>query len=214
MNKKTAIALLIIAIIMSSSTALTAQAETVYPPFINHLDTTQQLALSTPLVIGISSRSHNPLDQPTRAEIYLYVQNNPGVHFRGICEALTLCVGMVQYHISILACAGFLSIYGDGKMQRFFVAGKYSKRQMKIISLLRHETSGKILRIINVKKAVSHGELAAELQITSQGLTWQIHHLEKEGVVEQTSNGLKLSYNIKEAYSPIVSAYVSRVGQT
>jgi predicted transcriptional regulator len=213
MKRSTAIALLIVALVMFASVALTAKTETVYPPFTDHLDTTQQFALSTTLVIGISSQSHTELNQPTRAEIYSLLQDNPGIHFRGICDALCLSVGMVQYHVGVLACAEFLTVFSDGKMQRFFVSGKYSQRQMKVISLLRHKTSGTILEIISNKKGVSHGELAAELKITSQGLTWQMHRLEKEGIVEETSNGIKLVYSINKTYAPTVNESICLVGQ-
>lgn len=210
MNKNAAVAVLIIAMVMCFSATMTAQAETVvYPPFSGHLDSTQQFALSTPLVIGITTHAPNPLDQPTRADIYQYVEGNPGVHFRGICEALSLSVGMVQYHVGVLVCAGFLSVYGDGKMQRFFVAGKYSQREMKVVSLLRHKTKGKILRSINCKKAASHGDLASDLQISSQGLTWQMHQLQREGIVEATSYGLKLNYQINQTYTPTLNQAIA-----
>jgi len=208
-NQKAAVAVLIIAVVMCFSATMTTQAETVYPPIIGHLDTSQQFALSAPLVIGITTQAPSPFDQPTRADIYQYVEGNPGVHFRGICEALSLSVGMVQYHLGVLVCAGFLSVYGDGKMQRFFAAGKYGQRQMKVISLLRHKTKGQILQIINGKKATSHSELAVQLKISSQGLTWQVHQLQRQGIVEATSNGLKLNYQINQTYTETVNQAIT-----
>jgi len=214
-NQKAAVAVLIIAVVMCFSATMTAQAETVvYPPIIGHFDTSQQFALSAPLVIGITTQASNPLDQPTRADIYQYVADNPGVHFRGICDALSLSVGMVQYHLGVLVCAGFLSVYGDGKMQRFFVASKYGQQQMKLISLLRHKTKGQILQTINSKKTVTHSELAVELEISSQGLTWQMHQLKREGVVEATSNGLKLNYQINQTYTETVNQAITLLKQS
>ena len=213
MNQKAAVAVLIIALVLCFSATLTTQAEAVYSPFTGNLDTTQQFALSTPLVIGIATHTSNPLDQPTRADIYQYVEANPGVHFRGICEALCLSVGMVQYHVGLLVCAGFLSVYGDGNMQRFFAAGKYGQREMKAISLLRHKTKGNILRIINRKKAASHGEVAAELHVSSQAVTWQMHQLLCEGIVEATSCGLQLNYRINQTYIETVSHAIDLLEQ-
>jgi len=102
-----------------------------------------------------------------------------------------------------------LSVYDDGKMKRFFVAGKYGQRQMKVISLLRHKTKGQILQIIKGKKAASHSELAMKLEISSQGLTWQMHQLQRQGIVEATSNGLKLNYHINQTYTETVNQAIT-----
>jgi predicted transcriptional regulator len=209
MKRNATVAVLIAVAILLLSMTMTAQSETVFAPFQNQIDTTQQFALSTPLVLGVSVQHYSELNQTTRAEIYSFVEDNPGIHFRGICDNLALSIGMVQYHAGILVSAGFLSVYSDGKMQRFFVAGKYSQRKMKIISLLRHRTRGDILRIITEKKAATHGELATQLAITSQGLTWQIHNLKKEGLIQETSNGLRLTYRITEADTATVSELIN-----
>ncbi len=199
MNRNAVAAVVLAILLLGVSITFSTDNNIVYAPFQDQIDRTQQFALSAPLVLGVSTQQqYTALNQSTRADIYTYVENNPGVHFRGLCESLGLSIGRAQYHTGILVSAGFLTVYSDGKMQRFFIRGKYSVRKMKIISLLRHSTRGDILKIICERKAVSHGELANQLDITSQGLTWQMHHLKKEGVIQQTSNGLKLSYRINE----------------
>jgi len=197
-NRNTSIAVVVALVILCLSITLTAQSDTVFLLPSNEEDMTQHFAAATPLVLGISSPQHTELNQTTRANIYAYVESNPGVHFRGICEGLSLSVGMVQYHTGILAGAGFLTVYSDGKIQRFFISKRYSNRKMAIISLLRHKTAGSILKIISHKESVSHCDLAYQLGITSQGLTWQIHKLQKEGVVKESCDGLKLTYYINE----------------
>ncbi len=211
LRRNTEVAVLIATVILLLSMTLTTEAETVFAPLQNQLDTTQQFTLSTPLVLGISAQQHNELNQTTRADIYNLVENTPGVHFRGICERLALSVGMVQYHTGVLVAAGFLSVCSDGRMQRFFVKGKFSAREMKIVSLLRHKTSGNILRLISKNEAVSHSELAKQLSITSQGLTWQMHRFEKEGVIEEKENGLKLIYRINKGDVALVNELINVV---
>jgi predicted transcriptional regulator len=150
------------------------------------------------------SNPQSSLNQSTRADIYTYVENNPGIHFRGLCDSLGLSIGRAQYHTGILVSEGFLTVYSDGKIKRFFIKGKYSIVKMKIISLLRHQTRGDILKIINERKMVSHGELANKLDITSQGLTWQMHSLKRQGIIKETCNGLKLIYYFNEAEATLV----------
>lgn len=210
MKRSVEAAVVIAVIVLFFSLTLTTQTETFFPPIENQMDTSQQFALSVPLVLGIT-QANSPLNQTTRAEIYSLVQENPGIHFRGICDSLGLSVGMVQYHAGILVSAGLLSVYSDGNQQRYFVAGKYSTKKMKIISSLRHKTRGAILRIISAKTIVTHGKLVAQLAVTSQGITWQMNRLRKEGIVQQSSDGLKLTYFFDEAAALAVKESISLV---
>ncbi len=207
-QRNEAIAVFVAVVILFCSVAIAAQTQPLFPPYQPPFDTAQQYTLPAPLIIGISAQANDQLNQSTRSEIYEYVQDNPGVHFRGICNGLGLSVGMVQYHVGILVSAGLLSTFTDVKMQRFFVLGKYSQRQMRIISLLRHGTTRQILRIINEQKTVMHSQLAAKLSISSQGLTWQMHRLQRTGVIQVTQDGLRLSYSINDADIQVVKELV------
>lgn len=211
MKRNATIAVVIAIAILCLSITITAQGNNVFQLPSNQADMTQHFAAATPLVLGISSQPHTELNQTTRANIYNYVEDNPGVHFRGICEGLSLSVGMVQYHTGVLAGAGFLTVYSDGKMQRFFKTKKYSNRKMQIISLLRHKTAGSIIKIITQKQLVSHGELANELSISSQGLTWQMRNLREEGVIQEISNGLKVTYYLNETDLPLIKESIALV---
>lgn len=203
-------AAVIIAILLGSAIIFTAQNNTVNTFLGNNMDPTQQLMITSPFALGISAAQPS-LNQSTRAEIYSFVESNPGIHFRGLCDNLALSIGRAQYHTGILVSAGLLTVYSDGKIKRFFVRGKYSLAKMKIISMLRHQTRGDILKIISERKTVSHGELANRLDITSQGLTWQMNQLEKEAIVNETNDGLRLIYSIKESNVSLVSELAKEI---
>jgi predicted transcriptional regulator len=83
------------------------------------------------------------LNQTTRIQIYNFITNNPGINFRGICNSLTLPIGVVQYHLAVLMKGGLVSNRRDGRNKRYFESKKFSSIEMKIISVLRHETAGK-----------------------------------------------------------------------
>jgi predicted transcriptional regulator len=83
------------------------------------------------------------LNQTTRIQIYKFITNNPGINFRGICNSLTLPIGVVQYHLAVLMNGGLVSNRRDGRNKRYFESKKFSSIEMKIISVLRHETAGK-----------------------------------------------------------------------
>jgi predicted transcriptional regulator len=122
-NQKTAFAILLIVLALSV-TSLAASASTVFPPVSAHAFPNAvghaQLTLSSVLVISTSLHGNSSLEQPTRLEIYNYVKANPGIHFRGLCNGLSLSVGVVQYHIGVLEHAGLLTAYKDGQNKRYF----------------------------------------------------------------------------------------------
>lgn len=211
MKQAASIAAVVLSILLLSLTiVVTAQNSTFNLELQNNVDKTQQILFVAPVALSISN-PQSSLNQSTRADIYTYVENNPGIHFRGLCDNLALSIGRAQYHTGILVSAGLLTVYSDGKIKRFFVRGKYSLAKMKIISMLRHQTRGDILKIISERKTVSHGELANKLDITSQGLTWQMNQLEKEAIVNETNDGLRLIYSIKESNVSLVSELAKEI---
>jgi DNA-binding transcriptional ArsR family regulator len=159
----------------------------------------------------ISANSQTPFNNGTRTQIYNYIEGNPGVQFRGICSALSLPVGLAQYHLGVLIKSGIVSFIRDGKYKRFFLSKKFSRKEMLTICLLRHRTTRKILETLLRKRRLSHGELAREISITSQALTWQMKRVGKTAFVLQTAEGLRSVYSLDEASAPLLMQYLTLV---
>jgi predicted transcriptional regulator len=169
------------------------------------------LALPASFSVNGGANSQPSFNNGTRTQIYNYIASNPGVQFRGICAALSLPVGLAQYHLGILIKAGLVSFIRDGRYKRFFLSKKFSRKQMLTISLLRHKTARKILEALLNKKQLSHGELACEVSITSQALTWQMKRVGKTQFVLQTNEGLKTIYSLDENSTPMLMQYLALV---
>jgi predicted transcriptional regulator len=170
----------------------------------------------TPIVFDVKI-SEAPASVPfnaTRVEIYDFIKANPGVQFRGICNQLGLSIGLAQFHFGVLKKAGLISFFRDGRYKRFFESNRFSNKEMKILSLLRHDTAKSILTTVLGRKSISYSELAHELSITSQGLTWQMNRLEKEGIVQESKQGMKVIYSLKTTYAPVVIELMAFVEQT
>ena len=174
-----------------------------------------------PLTVLTHSANVNVAETPaiifnnaTRTEIYDFIKTNPGVQFRGICNELGLSIGLAQFHLGILTKSGLVSFFRDGKYKRFFESKRFSKKQVKIISVLRHETAGSILRVILERKQVSHGELTHELSITSQGLTWHMNLLRKSHLIVESKANKKLLYSIKYANTALLTEMAKLLEQT
>lgn len=159
-------------------------------------------AFSSQIVFSdIAREAQSPLiSNSTRAQVYEFIVANPGIQFRGVCTGLCIAIGTAEFHLGILKKAGLISFVRDGKYKRFFPAKKFSVKEMKLISLLRHETSRIILKTLATEKTVSHGKLASDLYITSQGLTWQMNRLREQGIVQGNWAATQVTYSLNEIY--------------
>ncbi|MCW4016965.1 MAG: winged helix-turn-helix transcriptional regulator [Candidatus Bathyarchaeota archaeon] len=158
-------------------------------------------SLSTQSLVQMSlNYDASLLNQSTRIQIYNFITNTPGINFRGICNYLALPIGVVQYHLAVLMKGGFISNRRDGRNKRYFESRKFSSNEMRIISVLRRKTAGKILTILHNEKSVSHGIMAERLNISSQALTWHMKQLQEENLVTGQADGITVRYSINEEF--------------
>jgi predicted transcriptional regulator len=204
--KRAVIAIVLASIVLVSFVALIQQQKnaTTNPYYLLAFPTAS-------FTSDISANSQAPFNNSTRTQIYNYIEGNPGVQFRGICAALSLPVGLAQYHLGVLVKSGLVSFIRDGRYKRFFQSKKFSRKQMLTISLLRHETAKRILETLLNKKQLSHGELAGEVSITSQALTWQMKRLRKTEFILQTNEGLRTIYSLDENSTQMLINYLALV---
>lgn len=180
---------------------------------IRNVDDTQRLMFSVPLIFGAGCHENiRLLNQSTRMEIYNFVKNNPGIHFRGICNGLGLSIGVVQYHLDLLTSAGLLSVYHDGRCKRFFESKIFTEIDMKTISLLRRNTTRKILTDLLQSDSIFHKDLARRLCISSQALTWQMNRLRKTGLIEALKEGMSIKYLLSEENVMLLKQCLSLIG--
>jgi DNA-binding transcriptional ArsR family regulator len=150
-------------------------------------------------------------DNTTRTEIFNFINANPGVQFRAICGGLGLSIGVVQFHLAQLQKSRLITSLRKGRYKRFFASGKFSLKEMDTIATLRLSTVRSILKTLLEGKRVSHHELAMWLEISSQGLTWQMNRLRETGLVEETRCGVNVSYALKQTYVGLVAQTIALV---
>jgi predicted transcriptional regulator len=194
--------LILLAFSLSLVTIAYAQSNLPHLPPTQNAGDSHRFIFSMPLMLGAGLHNNSgSLNQPTRLEIYNYVKNNPGIHFRGICNNLELSIGVVQYHLNVLTHAGLLSVYNDGQCRRYFEPNTYATTDMKIISLLRHDTARKILTVLSENSPILHKNLAHKISLSSQALTWQMNQLKHTGLIDtaQKENSVNYSLNKENA---------------
>jgi predicted transcriptional regulator len=198
-RKETLCVVLVVLFLTASFTVLACSTDNFGYGVIVDSENTQRIALTTPVVLGASLRSATPpLSQPTRLEIFSYIQANPGVHFRGICKGLDVSVGVVQYHLDVLVHVKLVSVCEDGQNRRYF-AGAFDENEAELIMLLRHEAPAKILSTLLNDCSALHKDLACTLGVTSQALSCQMNQLEKVGLVDAVKEGINVRYLLNAA---------------
>jgi predicted transcriptional regulator len=165
------------------------------------------------LEVNVAERPTTVFNNATRVAIYDFIQANLGVQFRGICTQLGLSIGLAEFHLGVLKKAGLISFLRDGRYKRFFESKKFSQKQMKLISLLRHDTTRSIIKTMLHGKQASHSTLACQLAITSQGVTWQMNRLKKDDLIQESKDGMKITYSLENAYAPMLTELVNLVEQ-
>ncbi|MCW4023876.1 MAG: winged helix-turn-helix transcriptional regulator [Candidatus Bathyarchaeota archaeon] len=199
MNQKNTAVIMFVILMLSACFVTVASAEpSNFFTAPQNSDNLHQLGtIPIAVVAGLHSNASDCLNQPTRNQIYVFIKDNPGVHFRGICDGLCLSVGVVQYHLDVLGHAGLIVAYADGQNVRFFLQGAFSETDMQLISLMRHQTTGQILLILAQNENALHRDIAATLGLSSQALTWQINQLREAGYVCAEKTGVNVAYNLK-----------------
>ncbi|MGD6810306.1 MAG: winged helix-turn-helix transcriptional regulator [Candidatus Bathyarchaeia archaeon] len=205
MNQKNALTILLVALVLSVAFIAVASASNMPQSFDlqQSTDKLERLTVSVPLATaaGLHSNSSQVLNQPTRLEIYNYIKDNPGVHFRGICENLDLSVGVVQYHLYVLEQNGYITSVVDGQNKRYFQENSYTQQEMALISLTRHQTTAQILNILSQKSSMLHRDIAASLGVSSQALTWQMNQLKKAGLINAEKESVNVKYTLNDVNS-------------
>jgi len=198
-NKILSASLLVTVFAFSLFTVTYLQVNIVGSPTVSDVDNAQPLIFSAPLVLGVGfNEDSRLLNQSTMIEIYNFVKNNPGIHFIGICDNLGLSVGVVQYHLGLLTRAGLLLVHRDRQYKRYFEIKRFGETEMKMISLLRHETVRRILAVLSERDSIFYKDLAVKLDISSQALTWQMNRLRKTGLVDAVKERMKVKYLLNQ----------------
>ncbi len=139
------------------------------------------------------------LNQTTRMTVFNFIKDNPGLHFRAISDCLRMPVGVLQYHLGLLVSGGLISVHTDGRYKRYFVSKKFTEKEVEAISALRRRVSGMILIALLRKPQITHGELAKQLNLSSQALSWHMKQLEEVNLIKRNADGLNVKYVLDEA---------------
>ena len=137
----------------------------------------------------------------TRVEIFYLINENPGIHFRGIVKELNREVGVIDYHLQVLEKDRViisvkyrsLKIYFDHTWEK-------SLDEVKIIvANLKKKTSRSILLLLCENKEnqnVPLKELATKLGKSPSNLHWHVKRLIEDRIVRSMRRGREVTLKL------------------
>jgi len=164
--------------------------------------------------ILLTDEQKENLLQDTRFKIYDLIQKNEGIHLREICRLLNKKMGVIQYHIQVLEKSGLIVSIKDGRYRRFFTNVKELKDYSNkiIVSMTRRETTMKLLEQIykNNGTGIYHKQLAEQIGISSQAITWHIKRLINENIIRSVKVGRQKKYFIVDEHLDLIKQIFSK----
>lgn len=144
------------------------------------------------LFAGTIARARGRLDtNENRAWILKYITDHPGLTSYELARSLNMNHGTIRYHLFILGNNHRIATFkDDNRYVRYFPnAGRYSREDQVIISLLRRESVGKVIGLIAEKPGITNAEIARELGLPDSLISRYLKELTEKGIVEKPGGG-------------------------
>jgi predicted transcriptional regulator len=125
------------------------------------------------------------LSNRLRKRIYVYVQNNPGEHFRSILVNLNLTNGTLAHHLHTLEKEDLIRSQRDGLYRRFYPAGYHIEEDKVSLSPIQK----RIVGLIQNEPGLSQKEISHKLELSNSTVNYNIKALKDKGMIDMTKEG-------------------------
>ncbi|WP_455391777.1 winged helix-turn-helix transcriptional regulator [[Eubacterium] cellulosolvens] len=123
-------------------------------------------------------RREQLLEHRVRANIYDYINKNPGVHYRGIMNDLDLQMGVLTHHLNMLEQERYIKSYQDGMYRRFYPISAQIDTGLILTDVQR-----RILKLIQGTPGISQADISRNLGYTRKVVYYHVKILENAGFV-------------------------------
>lgn len=138
------------------------------------------------------------LDLNTRRRLYRYIQDNPGMHLRGIQRAVDMPLGTVEYHLHQMEKNEMLTSRDDGRFKAFFAKEGIDRRDKDILYYVRQDNPRRIMIHLLEHPDSSHAEAVRALPVGPSTVSFHMSKLQKAGLIEQRRHGRSKLYSVVE----------------
>gem|GEM_PF-6785836 len=125
------------------------------------------------------------LSNRLRRRIYVYVQNNPGEHFRSILVNLNLTNGTLAHHLYTLEKENLIRSQRDGLYRRFYPAGYHIEEDKVNLSPLQK----RILELVESRPGLSQKDISLGLGISNSTVNYNVKSMKEKKVIEVRKMG-------------------------
>lgn len=120
-----------------------------------------------------------------RKKIYNLLLVNPGLNLSKIAQLLDISVSLADYHLYFMEDNGLIIIEKEAGYKRYYLKGKVSGEEKKILSLLHQDTPLNVVLFLLYQPFSKPKEIRDNLRISPALLTYYLRKLKKHGVVAE-----------------------------
>jgi predicted transcriptional regulator len=139
-----------------------------------------------------------PTTETNTDKVLIFIQQNPGCHFRLIKRQLGISVGTVQYHLNRLEKARSICSSKLGFYKFYFPAEIFHDFDKEILQILIQERAREILLFILEKQDPTQSEIVNKIGISPASVNWHVQRLISAKVIAEIRDGRFKRYRILE----------------
>jgi predicted transcriptional regulator len=143
------------------------------------------------------------LDSACRRDIFLLIEDQPGIHLRGIAASLGMELGTVRHHLDQLVRYRLVSKVHSGGFARYYLPG-YSPEQKQFYSLTASPSRKEIIRLLNGSPGLTRSEIGNHLMISAQAAGWHLSRLADDGIVIPAREGRSVRYSLAPCLNAVI----------
>ncbi|ODS41248.1 MAG: hypothetical protein A7315_06765 [Candidatus Altiarchaeales archaeon WOR_SM1_79] len=136
------------------------------------------------LVMYSKIKRENLLKNAVRKQIFEYIKENPGIHYRAILNGLDLPIGVLSYHLNRLEKAQFVKSRQDGMFRRFYMRGPKTEVQFFL-----SEIQESILNVIKKNLGISQSKIGEKINVSRKVVNYHVNILSQAGLIFVETRG-------------------------
>ncbi len=149
------------------------------------------------------------LEHETRTAIYDRIVACPGIHASALIRDLGVNRGTLQYHLERLQEFGMIAAASvEGRTGYFENREKYSVLEEKMLIHLRNRNAEEILSTLLESHDASRRDLARRLGIAGPSVSWHMHRLAADGIVQVEQCGREKRYRLTDTAAAALERYL------
>jgi len=133
-----------------------------------------------------------------RQQIYEFVREFPGLHFREIKRRINLSIGALQYHLAQLAEDKLIVGVKDGEYLRYYTVGAVTQKDRFYLQFLRQTPIRRMVLYLLEKKRANHKSLATVSGVSLATTSWYLGKLLDAKIVQKKKTGREVFYTVAD----------------